>query len=69
LDFLADAKTDQLPICGQPLADTFHAFFQTVSLQIVFPLFPRSTQFPKSSCHWFAYKSIPWVVLDSVTDI
>jgi hypothetical protein len=47
LDFLADAKTDQLPICGQPLADTFHAFFQTVPLQIVFPLFPRSTQILK----------------------
>jgi hypothetical protein len=51
------------------LADTFHAFFQTVPLQIVFPLFPRSTQIPKSCCHWFAYKSIPWIVLDSVSDI
>jgi hypothetical protein len=29
------------------LADTFHAFFQTVPLQIVFPLFPRSTQILK----------------------
>jgi hypothetical protein len=42
LDFLANAKIDQLPICGRPLVDTFDVLVQIVPLQILFLLF-RST--------------------------
>jgi hypothetical protein len=68
LDLFVDAKIDQLPICGQPLADTFHALFQTVPLQKLFPLFPHSTRIAKSCCHWFGYKSIPWMLWDLSSD-
>jgi hypothetical protein len=50
-------KKDQSPICDQPLANTFHALFQTVPLQKLFRLF-RSIRVAKS-CDWFTYKSIP----------
>jgi hypothetical protein len=51
------------------LADTFHAPFQTVPLQRLFPLFPHSTRIAKGCCHCFSYKSIPWMLWDLITDI
>src|SRR5215218_647051 len=47
----------------------FSCTFQSVPLQKLFPLFPHSSRIAKSCCHWFGYKSIPWMLLGLITDI